>query len=584
MLDKLPDLPFGLILRKLSHEDRFSLRRTCKTLKLMVDAQVCRNLFLFLDSFPCHKYLFHTGEPIYYADSCRVPDFDRFISSNCLKTFRLIKKLTIFFEGLYKLENYLSKLNGNLDRIDEDDFLQEAWLLQIDLEDLNAFEQLEHLEIKVGRRFLRFTKFSILNSFPLTTQGVGRVVGQLQLKQLKICSIETRRLSQFDLDCPALEAMHISFGARPNFINRPHPLDCLSIGLLFWPGTFEYLHNLFKQQCPNLSTIGFEFFGFLETLLGEVNAGSIKLPRWRVIKFNYHKLQMLTDELGDSLVQYEKNIKPDNLRIIFNDEPITLSQFISIIQPHQAHAMPQDLLATGYLNFLKEQNLIDLSWLLRGISKLVLGDIEIDEDLVMKLRHLKVLVISSGRFPIDETLFRQMLSTWTELEVFRIYRPNPKATWPIGQHQLEEMPIYWPNMLCLSFGERPQDLKFVAKFKNLRKLTFRVNLPREDTMFLMQALPSLYHIGFHNQRTDFSTCLNTKKRAKYWKSLKMFPKYMPTARQKYLINHYHEKDSVSYLRAFKSLDEMVDHYYDRDLFNQRNASSFKPIRNLFKSL
>ena len=151
MIEELPELPFRLIFKELNYEDRFNLRRTCKTLKSLVDEQVYRNLFVFLDSYPCHKYLFHTDELVHYADSCRVPDFDRFISSKCKENFRLIRKLTIFFEGLYKLEDYLNKIDRNLKRLDEDDFFQEVWLLEIDLEHLNYFEQLEHLEIKVSQ-------------------------------------------------------------------------------------------------------------------------------------------------------------------------------------------------------------------------------------------------------------------------------------------------------------------------------------------------------------------------------------------------------------------------------------------------
>ena len=54
MIEELPDLPFGLILSEFSHEDRLSMRRVCKKLKSLVDVQVCRNLFVFLDSYHCH--------------------------------------------------------------------------------------------------------------------------------------------------------------------------------------------------------------------------------------------------------------------------------------------------------------------------------------------------------------------------------------------------------------------------------------------------------------------------------------------------------------------------------------------------
>lgn len=162
MIDRLPDVPFRLILSFLCYEDRFSLRRTCRKLKLLIDGQVFRNLFIFLDSYPCHQTLFHTDEPVYYADSCRVPDFERFISNKYKENLRLLKKLTIFFEGLYQLEDHLDKIEINLKSLSEENFFQEVWRLEINLEHLNFFEQVEHLEIKVRQQSLD-CQFSLTN-------------------------------------------------------------------------------------------------------------------------------------------------------------------------------------------------------------------------------------------------------------------------------------------------------------------------------------------------------------------------------------------------------------------------------------
>lgn len=148
MIEELPDLPFGQILRFLNYEDRLSLRRVCKKLKCLVDGQVCRNLFVFLDCYPCHKRLFHTDELV-SSNSFRVPDFDRFISSKYKNNFRLVKKLAIYFQGLYSLKNYVYKIEMNQKSLAKEDFFQEVWRLEINLDHLNFFEQVEHLEIKV---------------------------------------------------------------------------------------------------------------------------------------------------------------------------------------------------------------------------------------------------------------------------------------------------------------------------------------------------------------------------------------------------------------------------------------------------
>lgn len=113
------------------------------------------------------------------------------------------------------------------------------------------------------------------------SKGVHRIFGQLSLNKLKILSVGTRTLSEFNLECVRLRAMCISLAARPNFTGHPHDLDCLSTKLLLSADTSDYLRKLFGQ-CPNLSTIGFDHPRFLKFSLQEVNAERINLPHWRV--------------------------------------------------------------------------------------------------------------------------------------------------------------------------------------------------------------------------------------------------------------------------------------------------------------
>ena len=374
--------------------------------------------------------------------------------------------------------------------------------------------------------------------------------------------------------------MCISFGARPNFIDHSHPLDCLSTKLLLSSGTFNYLHKLYGQ-CPRLSTISFDYPKFIRFTLTEVNGGRICLPLLRVIKFERPQfLQDLGDDLADCLLDYEKMIEPENLQIIFNDELISSEQLVSIIQIHQSFMMPRDRLSNDYLNFLRKNEILtDLDWLFSGISELVVDDgIELDEDLVLKLKRLQMLSIYSGAPRIDETLFQLMLTTWNKLE--RLWIDDPREQ--VGQHLLDQLPSYWPNLRWLVLSSSPQDLKFVAKFKNLRVLTFRSNLPKADTMFLMKSCPSLYHIDFYNETTYFHTFLSGEMSSKYRKSIRLFSKYMHTIRKKYIINHNHAEFQDFYISAFNTPEKMINHYYDSDLFNKRKISSFKAYKDMFK--
>lgn len=399
-------------------------------------------------------------------------------------------------------------------------------------------------------------------------QGVGYIFGQLQMKNLKILSVETRRLSEFDLDCDQLKAMCISFGARPNIVGLPHKLNCLSTKLLLFEDTFEYLRKLLGQ-CASLSTIGFEYPTFLKFTLKELNARRISLPLLTVIKLERPQfLQDLKDDLVGCLIQYQSQIEPERLQFILNDESISLEQLNMIVQIHQKFSLPGDHLSTPYLKFLREnETLTELSCLLSSISKLVLtkDGIEPDQDLVAKLKHLQVFSILPGSPPIDEMLFRKMLTTWTGLERLFIYNLGGQ----VSQRLLDQMPAYWPNLNRLVLDKKPENLKFVKELKNLRSLDFGFNFSKEEIMCLVQACPFLYYVCFYNETTNFENVLKLKMRWKYAKYQKVFSKRYYSAINRYTIEHYRSPycSRSSYTCEFESLEQMIDHYFDKDLYN-----------------
>lgn len=153
----------------------------------------------------------------------------------------------------------------------------------------------------------------------------------------------------------------------------------------------------------------------------------------------------------------------------------------------------------------------------------------------MKLKHLQTLNILPGSYQIGETLFRRMLATWTKLEVLQIYSLHA-----VGQHLLDQMPGQWANLRKLLLGEKPEDLQFVTKFKNLRQLAFESNLPREETVFLMRTCPSLYHMAFHNESTELVTFLHTGFSLKDRKSFTVLPGHIHSD-DKYRIQNFCER-------------------------------------------
>ena len=383
--------------------------------------------------------------------------------------------------------------------------------------------------------------------------------------------------------------MCISYGARPNFTNHLNSLDYLSTKHLLSEGTFDYLVKLFGS-CRNLSTIGFQYIGFLEFLLDEVNAGHINLPRWRIIRFERPQyLQGLCDRLADSLVEYEKKIKPERLRIIYNNEELLSSQeLLLIIEIHKEFSKFKNLLYNDYLLFLKHNEpLVYISCLYSSIAGLTINhaystleEDAFNEGVVKKLKHIPKFVIKSGPFRINETLFQRMLTTWTKLESFRVDKPSEQ----IGQHLLDQIPGYWPNLTSLIIGEKPEDIKFLTRFKNLRLLQLKFSLPKEETVLLIRNSSSLYHLNFLNPSTNFRTSLSAEgskrcKQKRYFKILRTSDRYK--------LKHYRVKDRQvveSRSRLFSSLEKMLDYYIDYDFFNQRNVSEFTKIKMLFKKM
>ena len=366
--------------------------------------------------------------------------------------------------------------------------------------------------------------------------------------------------------------MRISLGARPNFINPSNHIDCLSTGLFLFEGTFDYIRKLF-DKCPNLITIGFQYPGFLKFTLFEINAGSIQLPLLRVIKLEESQYLRSFAQILQELVQYEKSIEPERLQFVYNDHPISLEQFASIVQVGKKFRnlsdKPNNSL-TFYLKFLKENSYMTaLSCLCWGTGRLLKkkDGIELDVDLVMKLKNLQMFALSPGSPRIGEAVFRTMLTTWTKLN--RLYISEPSEQ--VGQHLLNQMPDHWPNLGGVRFDQKPDDLKFLVEFTNLKGLVFKFILPKEETMFLIRSCPSLYSIIFRDESAGFNTAFNTKKRWKYYEPQRIylfyFTHYHPIRINKYVLFHYPvgTVGSKCYTCTFDYLSDLLSHYYKNDI-------------------
>ena len=366
--------------------------------------------------------------------------------------------------------------------------------------------------------------------------------------------------------------MRTEFGARPNFTCQPELLDYLYIGVIFSEKPYDDLKKLL-QQCSKLSTIGFDSVYFLGFILGNVIRGHLSLPLLRVIRIDFYDFAMreFNDRLIVRLVEYEESIKPERLQIFVFDQQIDLDRFMEIIRLVSSFDI-KDInsrdLSFDPFNEHEILGCLHLSRLCYAINETT----ELDEELMMKFKNLKTFYIKRGSPLIDEGLFKKMLSTWTQLELFKIKEQNYK----LGQHQLEMMPSYWPNLCVLNLSKKPENLKFVVDFKNLRVLDVWFSLPREETMFLMGACPSLYFLCFFNESTQYEIDLFTNRYMRYAKDHKNL--FEIGMRKLFEVNPGKE-----YRCEFSSLEKLIDYFYKNDLFNKPPSISMaSKLKNQLK--
>ena len=379
----------------------------------------------------------------------------------------------------------------------------------------------------------------------------------MNLKKLKVFSVETKGLSDFDLDCPQLRAMCTEFGARPNFTSPAEQMYYLYSKLIFSETPYDHLEKLL-QQCPKLSTIGFDSVFFLECTLGKVNRGRISLPLLRAIRIDYSQFctREFNDRLISCLVEYEESIKPERLQIFVFGQQIDLNRFVEIIQLVSSFESDDIYRPDPSPDLFDEHEILHCLHLSRpcfAINEVT----QFDEELVVKYKNLRQLAVEPGSPRIDEALFKRMLSTWTKLEQIYLDIPNDK----LNQHQLEMMPSYCPNLCVLALIKKPESFKFVVDFKNLRAFNVTFSLSREETMYLMRACPSLYCLRLFNESTQYRINLFTNRYLRYAKDYKSIFKLA-------IFNLSKDNPGKGHHCEFSSLEQLIDHFYKKDLFNK----------------
>ena len=249
---ELPELVILLISQQLSYEDLGNLRVTCKRLKEIIGRRTPRSLHLLTDENPFERKLFHTGELVNHANTYHVRQLD------ILKSIKFRSQ----FIGLLKLTIYYTR---DWDHCG----LWEAYK-SVDLNDLNHFEQLVHLELK----WLKIE------------------TGKLSLRELKIAFFghtykDTK--TSFELDCPRLEALGLGYSTQPRLTQGTgSSVRYLHVEFEDDSKTYksaDYLPLLYAKL-QNLSRISFECEGDLNSFVLAVMELRVCLPFLSKIQLN----------------------------------------------------------------------------------------------------------------------------------------------------------------------------------------------------------------------------------------------------------------------------------------------------------
>ena len=445
---QLPDLAIWLICDQLSYEDLRNLRATCKQLlKAIIDQRPYRSLHLYVACHPYERELFYTDELIFYANTLHIGD------PRILKSIKFQKQ----FNGLRKFTILSPSLKPKV----------------VDLNDLNCFQELVHLEVDY----------------------FGIEGDKLSLRNLKIllldCAKDAHDLS-FVLDCPRLEAL----GVDPRIQLRLTAETSDSLKHLFLDHAYESVlyQMILSGELKNLSTFSVATDSDLNNFVLAIMEDRLCLPSLKRINLKLEGRFIDIALLARNLVKFKN--RHEHCEVVIERKVMSLDQLIklqNVVEKHFPSKVPEDpdreytydwgaLYSERFVTCVEEPI---LDCFLPGIDALVLEsdeDVTLCKQLIGKLRNVNCLNLGKG-ITLDDQFFDCMLKTCRKVLLSYIYCP-------LSKEQLNRMPDYFQALqdLVLANDFLPDDLNdldFLAKFKNLRRLSLDFNLDPETISFLL---------------------------------------------------------------------------------------------------
>ena len=518
-LIELPEIVIWRIAKHLNYQDHRNLRLTCKKLKAIIGQRTARSLHLFVKVYPFERVLYHTDEPISYADTLHV------IEKRGFNILRSIKFKNQFTELLTLTIYCFDKLTKST---------------HIRIEDLNCFKSLIHLEI----------------------EGLEVRNKVLCLPNLKIAVLENNSDASITvrLDCPKLKVLGLSYYAQPTLTaETSNSIEHLYINEAD-SAIDRTEENEIYSLLPKLSTVCFRSekrskeANKLVLALLERRVQLPQLKRIRLIKAN--RLDGDTMVLRN-LANLKSNRATGHIEVQINSKVMAADELTQML-----HLLDAYEFSFYYLELEEIQYIIrnpTLHCLLPGAQDLRLWcneDVALSKQLIEKLEGLKFLTLGEG-IEMDADCFEEFFEC--VLRRCRGLRHLTIGCVCIKQEQLDRMPHYLQELTLLCFKRNFSlgnfDFDFLKNFRNLATIDFDdFNIQKKTMMFLLEncAHQPDFHLKLHG-------------RQRIW--IFAHPNEHGEFRMECCSKSTFRPDRRSEL-SFESLEKGVCLYYQNNLFNK----------------
>ena len=379
----------------------------------------------------------------------------------------------------------------------------------IDLNDLNCFRELTHLEI--------YSEY-------------GHVKGKLNLPKLQIAAFEAGSdTSGLELDCPKLKALKIRYSYRVTLTSATDQLEYLHYDQV----STYYLKDI-RLNLLKLSTIVFENGDFLLQFLSDLQTGSLHAPLLSEIRLeNCGHLGPL-DELASSLEDLKNDPRTKCITFTLMGRPIhsPKNELRPIAELKRVYEVENFDSHMAYLREAFEKLHIDMNALNEEEFNRYMRDNQLsvlhleDHSFLFLKRHPELqFLFESTRvvrlekdIELDEEI--KKLKNVTRLEFCRLFRPSDSLTelvienckllqsWLMYHQTVTErlLEIMSEELLNLEYIRiyycRHETLKPLATFRNLQYLTLDFDPQRDEVQFLFENSRTLEIIDFPCQKSE----------------------------------------------------------------------------------